>query len=271
MPASLREGMTERQLELQSYSDRTGQHQTGKRFLPSAPALAGLAFAMILAGAFERFVYRLPVPAEVIWLLGLIAAGFPVVWRSIGAVARGKFATDFVASLAIVTAAILGEPLAGLVIVLMQTGGESLERFAERRASNALRELQDAAPRIAHLLSGSRGLVDVAVDEVEPGDSLLVRPGELVPCDGVVQSGVSEIDVSQLTGEPIPVLAQPGSLVMSGSLNMHGLLGIRATARATESQYLRIVELVRIALSTEAHLTRLAECDALCLQSLTLC
>lgn len=256
MPASLREKLTERQPE---FSNRTTESPREKKFLPPAPALAGLAAVMILLGAFERFVYRLPVPAEVIWLTGLLAAGFPVVWQSLGAVARGKFATDFVASLAIVTAAILGEPLAGLVIVLMQTGGESLEKFAERRASNALRELEAKAPRVAHLLSSTRGLVDVAVDEVEPGDSLLVRPGELVPCDGIVQSGVSEIDASQLTGEPIPVLAQPGSVVMSGSLNKHGLLGIRATARAAESQYLRIVELVRIAQSSKAPLQRLAD------------
>ncbi len=258
MLASVRERLTDRSPEHQTYSDRTRPHAPGKS-LPSAPALAGLALFIIVLGAFERFIYRLPVPAEAIWLLGVVAAGFPVVWRSLVAVTQGRFATDFVASLAIVTAAILGEPLAGLVIVLMQTGGESLERFAERRASNALRELEAAAPRIAHLLSGSRGLVDVAVDEVEPGDSLLVRPGELIPCDGVVQSGVSEIDVSQLTGEPLPVLAQTGSLVMSGSLNMHGLLGIRATARAAESQYLRIVELVRIAQSSKAPLQRLAD------------
>ena len=214
---------------------------------------------VIVLGAVERFVYHLPVPAQTIWLLGLLAAGFPVVWRSLLAMRNGKFATDFVASASIVTAAILSEPLAGLVIVLMQTGGESLERFAERRASTALRELERAAPRIAHLLSATQGLIDVPVDRVDPGDSFLVRPGELIPCDGIVQSGVSEIDVSQLTGEPMPLMAVSGSRVMSGSLNMHGLLGIRATARAAESQYLRIVELVRTAQSSKAPLQRLAD------------
>jgi heavy metal translocating P-type ATPase len=141
----------------------------------------------------------------------------------------------------------------------MQTGGESLERFAERRASTALRDLERAAPRIAHLMSPKHGLIDVPVDRVEPGDSFLVRPGELIPCDGVVQSGVSEIDASQLTGEAVPVIAHSGSPVMSGSLNMHGLLGIRATARASESQYLRIVELVRTAQASKAPLQRLAD------------
>ncbi len=259
MPASLRKVITRRKLEFRRFkAGATGAAPASNSF-PAAPSLALLALAVILLGAFERFVYHLPVPAEAIWLLGLLVTGFPVVWRSLGAVRQGKFATEFVASLAIVTSAILSEPLAGLVIVLMQTGGESLERFAERRASTALRELEKAAPRIAHLLSATRGLVDVPVDEVKPGDSFLVRPGELIPCDGVVQSGISEIDESQLTGEPIPAPAQVGTAVMSGSLNMHGLLSIRATALAAESQYLRIVELVRVAQASKAPLQRVAD------------
>src|SRR5687768_10478383 len=98
MPASLRERLTTRQAELRPVSGAS-QSARDRPLLPTAPALAGLAVIMILAGAFERFVYPLPVPAEVIWLMGLLAAGFPVVWRSLGAVTRGKFATDFVASL----------------------------------------------------------------------------------------------------------------------------------------------------------------------------
>lgn len=217
------------------------------------------AIAMILVGALAKYVFGLPFYAEALWLLGLVGAGFPVVWRTLKAAIEGKFATDLVASLSIVTAAIIGQPLAGLVIVLMQTGGEALERFAERRASAAVRELEKAAPRIAHLLTGTRGLVDVPVEKLEPGDVFLVRPGELIPCDGVVLSGISEIDASQLTGEAIPVAAQEGTPVMSGSLNAHGVLSVRATARAAESQYSRIVDLVRTAQATKSPLQRLAD------------
>src|SRR3954467_8673008 len=222
----------------------------------SAPLFA---IAMILLGAFEQLVLGLPLYARAFWFMGLIGAGFPVVWRTLRAAAAGKFATDVVASLSIVTAAVIGQPLAGLVIVLMQTGGEALERFAERRASAAVSELEKAAPRIAHLLTGTRGLVDVPVDEIEPGDTFLVRPGELIPCDGVVLSGISDIDVSQLTGEAIPVRAREGTLLMSGSLNAHGVLSVRATARAAESQYSRIVELVRTAQASKSPLQRLAD------------
>jgi heavy metal translocating P-type ATPase len=224
--------------------------------LPSSPVFAIVG---ILLGSIEQFVFHLPTFAHGLWTIALIGAGFPVVWRTLQAAGRGNYATDLVASLSIVTAAIIGQPLAGLVIVLMQTGGEALERFAERRASAAVRELAKAAPRTAHRITGGRGLVDVPVGELNVGDVFLVRPGEMVPCDGIVLSGISEIDASQLTGEAIPVPAHEGSQVMSGSLNAHGVLSIRASARAAESQYSRIVELVRQAQATKSPLQRLAD------------
>ncbi len=228
---------------------------------PSRSHLNVPAFAvsMILAGSFTGYLSGDWHYATVLWELGLIGAGLPVVWRTVRGMLHGKFAADVVASLSIVTAAVIVEPFAGLVIVLMQTGGEALEKFAERRASAAVSELEKNAPRIAHLLSPARGLVDVPVDEIEPGDSFLVRPGELIPCDGKVLSGISEIDVSQLTGEAIPVPAIAGTEVMSGSLNAHGVLSIKASARAAESQYSRIVELVRSAQASKAPLQRLAD------------
>ena len=85
--------------------------------------------------------------------------------------------------LAIVAALLLGEPLAGLIVVLMQTGGEALERYAEGRASEAVRELEAAAPRIAHRLRRRREDVSVMG---RGRRFLLLRPGELIPCDAVV-------------------------------------------------------------------------------------
>jgi heavy metal translocating P-type ATPase len=224
--------------------------------LPSSPLFA---IAGILLGSIWQLIFNLPLLAHGLWTIALIGTGFPVVWRTLVAARRGNFATDVVASLSIVTAAIIGQPFAGLVIVLMQTGGEALERFAERRASAAVRELEKAAPRTAHLISGTRGLVDVPVGELNVGDVFLVRPGEMVPCDGMILSGISEIDASQLTGEAIPVLAHEGVRLMSGSLNAHGVLSVRATARAAESQYSKIVELVREAQASKSPLQRLAD------------
>ncbi len=245
-------------LEAESIGRRRWVGNIGKKpsILPTSPLLA---IAGILLGGVEKYIFNQPELALGLWTIALIGAGFPVVWRTLRAARHGNYATDLVATLSIVTAAIIGQPFAGLVIVLMQTGGEALERFAERRASAAVRELEKAAPRIAHLISGNRGLVDIPVGELNVGDVFLVRPGEMVPCDGIVLSGISEIDASQLTGEAIPVPAHEGIRLMSGSLNAHGVLSVRASARAAESQYSKIVELVREAQASKSPLQRLAD------------
>ena len=160
--------------------------------------------------------------------------------------------------LAIVTALLLREPLAGLIVVLMQTGGEALESYAEGRASNAVRELEAAAPRVAHRIVAGE-VADVDVEAVAVGDELLLRPGELLACDSVVIAGRSHVDASRLTGEPVPVGAQPGVHLSSGSLNLESPLTLRATAPASESQYARIVELVRTAQASKAPIQRLAD------------
>ena len=196
--------------------------------------------------------------AHVVWEVGLVVTGAPLVWQTLRAARRGHFATDVVATLAIITAVVLDQPLAGLIIVLMQRGGESLERYAEGRASAAVRALEEAAPRIAHRVTGDR-VEDVPATDVAVGDLLLLRPGDLVPCDGVVVDGRSDLDLSRLTGEPMPVEATQGTTVMSGALNGSGVLRLRATARAAESQYARIVELVRTAQASKAPLQRLAD------------
>jgi len=103
------------------------------------------------------------------------------------------------------------------------------------------------------------GTEDVEADAVAVGDELLVRPGELVPCDGLVLSGRSHVDAARLTGEPLPVSAASGTRLLSGSLNLEGPLTIRVTAPARESQYARIVELVRTAQESKSPLQRLAD------------
>ena len=171
--------------------------------------------------------------------------------------------------LAIVAALLLREPLAGLIVVLMQTGGEALERYAEGRASEAVRELEAGAPRVAHRVTLT-GIADVAAEAVAVGDELLLRPGELLACDAVVLAGRSGVDTARLTGEPLPLMAEPGTRLLSGSLNLDGPLTVRATAPARESQYARIVELVRSAQASKSPLQRLADRYAVWFTPLTL-
>lgn len=226
------------------------------------------ALVFIATGALLRWAVNADL-ANKTWMLGLVATGAPVVWATLRAARRGRFATDVVATLSIIGAVALAQPLAGLVIVLMQTGGEALERFAEGRASRAVRELEAAAPRVAHRIVVGR-VEDIPAAEVQVGDELLVRPGDLIPCDGVVTEGESELDTSSLTGEAAPVSAHSGMNVLSGMLNGFGALRMRATALAAESQYARIVELVRTAQASKAPLQRLADRYAIWFTPVTL-
>jgi heavy metal translocating P-type ATPase len=142
----------------------------------------------------------------------------------------------------------------------MQTGGEALESYAEGRASNALRELEQAAPRIAHVeRDGGAWVEEVAATRVNVGDVLVVRAGDLLPCDGMVLDGESELDTSSVTGEPIPMRATAGARVLSGMINGLGSFRYRASAVAEQSQYAKVVELVRAAQSSKSPLQRLAD------------
>lgn len=222
------------------------------------PALTLLA--LILGGLFHLS------DATRIWAFplhygALLLFGAPVVWRTIAGMLRGQFAADVVAMLAIVTAMVLREPVAGLVIVLMQTGGELLERYAEGRASDAVRELEAAAPRLAHRLrsASASDTEDVEAELVAVGERILVRPGEMIPCDATVAEGTSSLDTSRVTGEPLPERVQPGSAVRSGVVNLQSPLVLTVTAPARESLYARIVELVRTAQGEKSPIQRLAD------------
>lgn len=232
-----------------------------ERVKPSARlpplVLPAAATAVVVAGLVLQWTAGARWSAFV-WFAGLVITGAPILWRTLRQVVGGHFATDVVAMLAIVGAVALGQPLAGLIVVVMQSGGEALERYAEGRASRAVRKLEEDAPRIAHRI-GARGTDDIPVDEIAVGDTLLVRPGDMVPSDCTVIAGESHVDVSRLTGEPLPIVARPGVSLMSGSLNLFGAITVRSTALSRESQYARIVELVRSAAAHKAPLQRLAD------------
>ncbi len=220
--------------------------------------LAPLAAVAVIACGLALSAGPLGVRAGRVWLVGLAVLGMPVVWRTARGALEGRFAADLVASLAILTALVLQDPLPGLVVVLMQTGGEALEAYAAGRASRAVAALEAEAPRLAFRLQG-RTTEQIPADRVRPGDRLLVRPGDLVPCDAVVVEGYSHVDASRLTGEPMPVAAEPGTLLLSGSQNVEGPLTVEARAVASESQYARIVQLVRSAQASKSPLQRMAD------------
>lgn len=237
--------------------------------LASIPRLPLFALLFLAAGTACILIPGASEWRDHFWFAGLVLCGVPVAWRTAREMLKGNFASDVVAMLAIVGAIALGQPLAGLVVVLMQTGGEALEAYAVARASSAVEALEADAPRLAHRMTDGR-IADIAATEIVPGDMLLVRPGELVPCDCTVTEGTSHLDTARLTGEAVPVRAVPGSAVMSGSLNQEGALTVTALRSSQESQYAKIVELVRSAQASKSPLQRTADKWAVWFTPLTL-
>jgi heavy metal translocating P-type ATPase len=151
----------------------------------------------------------------------------------------------------------------------MQTGGEALERRAAARATRAVAALEAEAPRTAHRVADG-AVEDVPAEAIAAGERLLVRPGELVPCDAVVVEGRSHMDRAQLHGEPIPERVGPGAQLRSGARNLEGALTVRALRPASESTYAEIVRLVRSAQASKAPLQRVADRYAAWFTPLTL-
>lgn len=216
-------------------------------------AIAGLTVGSVSTLAFGRDDI-----ARWTWYGTLVVGGAPVVVRTLVGVLKGKFAADVVAMLAIVTAILTDEAFAGVVIVLMQTGGEAIDDYGFRRASSSIEELIARAPRLARRKKNET-LEEVKVEEVKVGDTLVVRPGDLIPIDGSVKDGTALIDESALTGEPLPRAKGEGDQLLSGSVNVGSAFEMRATRISGESQYSRIVELVKRAQTERPPIQRLAD------------
>jgi heavy metal translocating P-type ATPase len=196
--------------------------------------------------------------ANWILLVVVLLGGIPLVWETFQQFLRREFSVDVIALLAIAGSLLLGEYLAGAFVVLMLSGGEALEAYALRRARSSLSALAERAPRAAHIWRGDE-LVSIPAEQIEVGMEIVVKPGELIPVDGIVTSGSSSMSEADLTGEPVPVRKAPGMLVLSGSVNLDGVLEIRASKRSAESKYAQIVHLVEQAQAQKAPIHHLAD------------
>ena len=195
------------------------------------------------------------------WVVSLYAVGVALL-QARGMVAdlrAGNHGIDLLAVTAIASTVAVGEYWAALVVCLMLSGGEALEDYAAGRARRELTGLLQNAPRTAHRRGPDGQPADVPVEDVVVGDRVLVRPFEVVPVDGVLESTGATLDESSLTGESLPVEHVRGDGLLSGAINGGDVIELRATAAAADSQYQRIIALVREAQDSKAPFVRLAD------------
>jgi heavy metal translocating P-type ATPase len=183
----------------------------------------------------------------------LVFGGVPLVVELLIKLVRWQFGSDLLAGMAIITSALLGQYLAGALVVLMLSGGEAMEAYAVRSASSVLQALAKRMPAVAHHEVENK-VVDVPLDAIDIGNTIVLFPHEICPVDGTVLAGHGVMDESYLTGEPYRMSKAPGSEVISGSLNGEAVLRIRAGKRAVDSRYAKIMQVMR---SSEQHRPRL--------------
>jgi heavy metal translocating P-type ATPase len=191
-------------------------------------------------------------------IAALLFGGGPLLFDLLRKVWRLEFGSDLLAGMAIVTSLFLGQYLAGTLVVLMLSGGEALENYAVRNASSALAALARRMPTRAHRREDGR-VVDVALDDVAIGDTLIVQPHEICPVDGTVVDGHGTMDEAYLTGEPYVISKAPGATVLSGAINGTSALTIRADRRAVDSRYARIMHVMRESEQRRPRLRRLGD------------
>jgi len=216
---------------------------------------------LVIASLFAISVHLLLPDSEFrdIPLLIIIAVGsVPLLWDIIKKLIKFDLGADILAAIALITAAILGEYLAAVLIILMLAGGQALENYATRKASSVLLALSERMPATAQRKNGDN-IEIIALGDIKIGDLIVISPHETSPVDGVVVEGHSTMDESYLTGEPYRVSKARGASVLSGAINGEAALTIRADKLSADSRYAKIMEVMQDAEQKRPNLRRLGD------------
>ncbi len=210
-----------------------------------------------------KYIYNIPgiwgIEAyDIPLIIVIIAGGTPLIFQILLKVVKGDFGADMLAAISVIVAAILHEYLAGVLVILMLSGGQSLESYAMRKASSVLLLLAGRMPSNAHRMIGKK-IEDITLDDIKIGDSIVIYPHETCPVDGVVISGDGTMDESYLTGEPYFIPKVAGASVLSGSINGESMVVIRAEKLASDSRYAAIMKVMQEAEQKRPAMRRLGD------------
>ena len=237
-----------------SGGDRPNKEKWSKETYIAFLALLGIAAHLIARFGFHATTTQYNLPLILVLTLG----GAPLLFDLLRRIVRGEFGSDLLAGLSIAASAVLGEYLAGSIVVLMLSGGTALELYATKRASAVLAALAKRMPSIAHKLMDSR-IVDIGLADVGIADQLVVFPHEICPVDGAVLEGRGTMDESYLTGEPFLIAKVPGAEVLSGAVNGETALTVAATKLPTDSRYSKIMRVMQEAEANRPRMRRIAD------------
>ncbi len=223
-------------------------------FTRTAANLFGVVFGAVLfivvigewLGLFEKLTTLIP------WYLGLtivILGGLPIYQNVIRAALQRKVLAHTLMTFGVIAALLVGEWITAAVVVFLMRVGNYVEGFTTERSRRAVKDLAAMAPKTARVVRAGEEQI-VPVESVQPGEHIVVRPGEKIPVDGLVLTGHAVINQAAITGEAMPVEAGPGAKVYAATLAQLGSLEVQATHAAADSTFGRVIKLVEEA---EAH------------------
>lgn len=221
----------------------------------------------IIAGTII-FVLAAIIPAGQAWVkpclfaASYIIVGYKVIWKAVRGIVKGQMLDEnFLMAIASIGAFALGEYMEAVAVMLFYQIGEAFEDYAVGKSRKSITSLMNIRPDSANLKTED-GIVQVRPSKVKPGDIIIIKPGEKVPLDGTVMDGISSVDTAALTGESMPRIVEIGDEVLSGCVNLNGLLTVKVTKPFGESTVNKILDMVENATmkkaKTENFITRFA-------------
>jgi Cd2+/Zn2+-exporting ATPase len=265
-PSTIEPEAIERAVQKMGYSVGRGEVEGGKGVLGSGEFVATVAAGVLLfLGLFlehgwPQYLLFTVEGVEVyahhlVYLVSMVFGGAYILRSAV----RGMMALTFTASglmlIAAIGATAIGEMAEGAAVLFLYSLAELLENWSAERNRRSMRALVDLAPRTVRVLRGDQE-VEVQVEEVEPGDVAIVRPGDRMPVDGVVTNGTTSVNEATITGEAAPVAKAVGSTVFAGTMNVDGAIEVEVTAHAHDTTLNRIISMVEEAEERRAPVER---------------
>ena len=214
------------------------------------------AFVFIGGVVCQKYLNVMPAVYIELFVVSYIILGGEVVLKAVKNLFRGKlFDENFLMSIATIGAFATGEYPEAVGVMLFYEIGELFEDIAVGKSRKQIMEAVDMRPEVVRYIDGDN-VIELDPEEIEIGDIIEVRPGDRIPLDGVVVKGDSRIDTSAVTGEPVPVGVKEGSEVVSGCVNMSGLIYVKVEKLLEESMVSRILEAVENAAASKPKIDR---------------
>lgn len=206
------------------------------------------AILLIIAGIIQNETISL-----IIYIIGYIIVGVEVVIEAIENIFKGEFLDEnFLMTIATIGAFFIGEYPEAVMVMLLFDLGELFEEYAEDKSRKSISELMNIKPDYANIEKNGK-IEKVNPEELKIGDTIIIKPGEKVPLDGVIKQGMSSLDTKALTGETIPREVKENDTILSGCINLNGMLTVEVQKEFGESTVSKILDLVENASSKKAN------------------